>query len=143
MPQDRLERCHNGCCFYVNGTAVTKEDYEQAIARHPGNYPGLGNGQRNAIVETTVGCGKVLSSGNYQQQTKRIEQHVKKLDPSAVVSFDPGNVPNFIRFRITHGSTELTKVWPHSPTSDVATWSDEKLDEHIESVTDRLVRRAS
>jgi hypothetical protein len=143
MPQDKLERCSNGCCLYVNGTAVTKENYEQAIARHPGSYAGVGSGQRNAILETIVTCRSALNSTNYQQQTKRIEQRVKKLDPSAVVSFDSDNEPNFIRFRIMHDGTELTKAYPHFRTGEVVGWSDEKLDEAIESVTDRLVRRAS
>jgi hypothetical protein len=35
---------------------VTKEEYKQAQARHAGSYPGLGSGQRNAIVEHQIAC---------------------------------------------------------------------------------------
>jgi hypothetical protein len=54
--QERLEHCANGCCQIVDGKIVTSTEYEQAKARHPGNYPGIGPGQRNAIVEHKIAC---------------------------------------------------------------------------------------
>lgn len=59
MAQERLERCSNGCCHFVDGKAVTKEEYHNAIVRHPGHYPGLKPGQRNAILETIIACRSV------------------------------------------------------------------------------------
>ena len=56
MHQERLEYCGNGCCHLVDGKIVTKEEYKQAQARHAGSYPGLGSGQRNAIVEHQIAC---------------------------------------------------------------------------------------
>jgi hypothetical protein len=56
MPQERLEHCSNGCCHFVDGKAVTKEEYEKAIVSHPGHYPGIKPGQRNAILETLIAC---------------------------------------------------------------------------------------
>jgi hypothetical protein len=56
MHQERLEYCGDGCCRFVDGKAVTKEEYKQAKARHPGSYPGVGPGHRNAIVEHQIAC---------------------------------------------------------------------------------------
>jgi hypothetical protein len=56
---ERLEYCGNGCCHFVDGRAVTEEEYKQAVAGHPGSYPGLGPGQRNAIVEHKIACRNV------------------------------------------------------------------------------------
>jgi hypothetical protein len=56
MSQARLERCSNGCCYFVDGTAATKEEYEAAIVRHPGLYPRIKPKQRNAILETVIAC---------------------------------------------------------------------------------------
>jgi hypothetical protein len=142
MAQDRLERCQNGCCFYVNGKAVTKR-VPASDSTSSEQLPRSRQGQRNAILETIIGCRSALNSTNYQQQTKRIEQRVKNLDPSADASFDSDNAPNFIRFRIKNAGTELTKAWPHLPTSEVAGCSDDKLDGTIESLTSGLLRRAS
>jgi len=56
MAQARLERCRNGCCHFVDGRQVTEAEYEEAIVRHPGHYPGIKPGQRNAILETVIAC---------------------------------------------------------------------------------------
>src|ERR1700677_222929 len=64
MHQERLERCSNDCCHFVDGKTVTKAEYAAAIARHPGNYPGVKPGQRNAVLETVIACRRSI----YQQQ---------------------------------------------------------------------------
>ena len=56
MSQAKLERCSNGCCYFVDGKAATRDEYEKAIVRHPGHYPGIKPGQRNAILETVIAC---------------------------------------------------------------------------------------
>jgi hypothetical protein len=54
--QQHLEYCANACCRLVDGQIATKAEYEAAVARHPGNYAGLGAGQRNAIVGHQIAC---------------------------------------------------------------------------------------
>jgi hypothetical protein len=54
--QARLECCNSGCCYFADGKAVTATEYEEAKARHPGHYPGTGQGQRNATHETVIAC---------------------------------------------------------------------------------------
>ena len=54
--QQRIEYCANGCCRFVDGKAATREEYDAAVARHPGSYAGLGTGQRNAILEHQIAC---------------------------------------------------------------------------------------
>lgn len=54
--QEHLEYCANGCCRFVDGKVVTREQYKAAVTRHPGNYAGVGAGHRNAIVEHQVAC---------------------------------------------------------------------------------------
>jgi hypothetical protein len=56
MNPEKLERCGNGCCYFVDGKAVTKEEYEEAIKRHPGSYPAIREGQRNAMLEGVIAC---------------------------------------------------------------------------------------
>lgn len=80
---------------------------------------------------------------NYQVQSGRIVQTVKNLCPNCVVIFDSGRAPNWVRFLIKDGSIMLTKAYPEFPTSEVATWSDEKLRQMIEVVTGDLVRKAA
>jgi hypothetical protein len=53
---DPSERCSNGCCHFIDGKLVTEEEYEEAIVRHPGHYPGIKPGQRNAILEAVIAC---------------------------------------------------------------------------------------
>jgi hypothetical protein len=54
--QHRIESCANGCCHLVDGQIVTTAEYKAAVAAHPGSYPGLAPGQRNAIVEHQIAC---------------------------------------------------------------------------------------
>jgi hypothetical protein len=56
MNQAKLERCGNGCCYFVDGKAVTKEEYEEAIKCHPGSYPAIRPGGRNAMLEGVIAC---------------------------------------------------------------------------------------
>ncbi len=60
MRQERLEYCGNECCHFVDGKRVTKKEYTEAIARHPGNYPGVKTGQRNAKLQSVVECRKSI-----------------------------------------------------------------------------------
>jgi hypothetical protein len=55
MPQSTLQRCKNGCCLFVDGKPVTKEEYDKAAQAHPGSYAGI-SGQRNAIVHHGIAC---------------------------------------------------------------------------------------
>ncbi|HEU5402819.1 MAG TPA: hypothetical protein VFU86_15780 [Terriglobales bacterium] len=59
MAQQKLEQCVNGCCLFVDGMPVSVREYEEAIRRHPGHYPGVKQGQRNAVLETIIACRKV------------------------------------------------------------------------------------
>ena len=54
----RLERCNNGCCHLVEGKEVSKEEYEEAKRRQPGDYPAIKPGHRNAVLETIIACRK-------------------------------------------------------------------------------------
>ncbi len=56
MDQEKLERCSNGCCHSVGGKEVTKAEYEEAKRRHPGVYPAIKPGHRNANLETVISC---------------------------------------------------------------------------------------
>jgi hypothetical protein len=76
-------------------------------------------------------------------QSGRIIQAVKSLCPRCVVTFDPSHAPKRLRFRIEDGSTTLTKAYPEYHVSEVADWSDEKLRQVIEAVTDGLVRKSA
>jgi len=75
---------------------------------------------------------------NYEVQSGRIILSVKNLCPSCVVIFDASRAPNWVSFQIKDGPTILTKGSPEFPASDVAEWSDEKLSQMIEVVTDGL-----
>ncbi len=85
----------------------------------------------------------MASKDNYQLQSERVVQAVRRLCPSCTVTFDSERKPNWIRFRIDHGSTMLTKANPDFHVSEVADWSDEKLYQVIESVTDGLVKKSA
>jgi hypothetical protein len=80
---------------------------------------------------------------NYEVQSGRIILAVKNLSPSCVVTFDSSRAPNWVSFQIKEGSTTLTKGHPEFPASEVANWSDEKLSQMIEVVTDGLVRKSA
>jgi hypothetical protein len=80
---------------------------------------------------------------DYQVQSGRIIQAVKNLCPSCVVTFDSNQAPRRLRFRIEDGSIPLTKAFPEFHVSEVADWSDEKLLQMIEVVTDGLVRKSA
>jgi hypothetical protein len=59
------------------------------------------------------------------------------------VTFDSNQAPRRLRFRIEDGSIPLTKAFPEFNVSEVADWSDEKLQQMIEVVTDGLVRKSA
>jgi hypothetical protein len=59
------------------------------------------------------------------------------------VTFDSSRAPNWVSFQIKEGSTTLTKGYPEFPTGEVVNWSDEKLSQMIEVVTDGLVRKSA
>jgi len=80
---------------------------------------------------------------NYEVQSGRIVQTVKKLCPSCVVTFDSSRAPNWVRFLIKDGSIMLTKAYPEFHVSEVAKWSDEKLRQTIEVVAGGFVRKAA
>jgi hypothetical protein len=80
---------------------------------------------------------------DYGLQSQRITQAVKKACSRCTVEFDSSRAPNWLRFRIDDGSTILTKAHPEFHVSEVAGWSDEKLSQVIETVTDRLVRQSA
>jgi len=80
---------------------------------------------------------------NYEVQSGRLVGAVKKLCPSCVVTFDSSRAPHWVSFQIKEGSTTLTKGHPEFPASEVANWSDEKLSQMIEVVTDGLVRKSA
>jgi len=80
---------------------------------------------------------------DYGLQSERIVQAVKKLCSRCTVTFDPSRGPQWIRFRIDDASIMLTKANPDFHVSEVADWSDEKLYQVIESVTDGLVKKSA
>jgi len=57
---------------------------------------------------------------NYEVQSGRLVQTVKKLCQSCVVTFDSSRAPNWVSFQIKDGSTTVTKGSPEFPASDVA-----------------------
>jgi hypothetical protein len=63
MIQNALKRCLAGCCRFINDEPVSEQEYEGALRRHPGNYPGIGQGKRNAVAETCIACRKPPESG--------------------------------------------------------------------------------
>ncbi len=85
----------------------------------------------------------MAAKDDYGLQSERIVQAVRKLCSSCTVTFDSERKPKWIRFRIDNGSTMLTKATPDFHVSEVADWSDEKLYQVIESVTDGLVRKSA
>lgn len=58
MQQDKLEHCTNRCCLFINGKPASEAEYEEAKKRHPGSYPGVEPGGRNAVLETMIACRK-------------------------------------------------------------------------------------
>lgn len=85
----------------------------------------------------------MASKDDYGLQSERILQAVKRLCSRCTVTFDSSRAPKWIRFRIDDGSTMLTKATPDFHVSEVADWSDEKLYQVIESVTDGLVKKSA
>ena len=80
---------------------------------------------------------------DYGLQSERIVQAVKKLCSRCTVIFDSSRAPQWIRFRVDDGSIMLTKANPDFHVSEVADWSDEKLYQVIESLTDGLVKKSA
>jgi hypothetical protein len=80
---------------------------------------------------------------DYGVQSQRIILAVKKACSRCTVEFDSSRAPHWLRFRIDDGPTMLTKAHPEFHVSEVADWSDEKLMQMIETVTDRLVRQSA
>jgi len=80
---------------------------------------------------------------DYGLQSQRIVDAVRKMCSRCTVTFDNSRAPHWIKFRIDNGSTLLTKAHPEYHVSEVADWSDEKLVQVIETVTDRLVRQSA
>jgi len=85
----------------------------------------------------------MASKDDYGLQSERIAQAVKKLCPRCTVTFDSGRAPKWLRFRIDDGSIMLTKANPDFHVSEVVDWSDEKLYQTIEAVTDGLVEKSA
>jgi hypothetical protein len=79
---------------------------------------------------------------DYGLQSERIVRAVKRFCSRCTVDFDSSRAPHWIKFRIDDGSILLTKAHPDFHVSEVADWSDEKLDQVIESVTGGLVRKS-
>lgn len=77
---------------------------------------------------------------NFEMQSNRILQAAKKLCSTCAVEFDDNNSLNWIRFRITDGGTTLTSAYPEFHVSEVADWTDQRLQQVIESVTGGRVR---
>ena len=83
----------------------------------------------------------MATKDNFDIQAARIKQTVGRLCANCVVSFDEARKPHGIRFRITDGlGTPLTDVHPEYHVSEVADWSDEKLQQMIESLSGGRVR---
>jgi hypothetical protein len=73
---------------------------------------------------------------SFEIQTNRIKQTVHILCPACVVFFDDDRAPHGIRFRIEDGmGTILTSAHPDYHVSEVADWSEEKLEQMIEFLT--------
>jgi hypothetical protein len=85
----------------------------------------------------------MAAKDDYGLQSERIVQAVRKLCSRCSVMFDSSRAPKWVRFRIDDGSTMLTKVNPEYHVSEVADWSDEKLFQMIEALTDDLVSRSA
>jgi hypothetical protein len=85
----------------------------------------------------------MAAKDDYGLQSERIVQAVRKLCSRCTVTFASSRAPKWIRFRIDDGSTMLTKANPEFHVSEVADWSDEKLFQMIEAVSDGLVRKGS
>jgi hypothetical protein len=65
----------------------------------------------------------------FEKQTKRIRQKV-------IVIFDTDKAPHRIRFHIEDGTgTILTSAYPEYYVSEIADWTDLKLQQMIESLT--------
>lgn len=58
MEQVSLTQCQNGCCHFIDGKPARREEYEEAKKRHPGAYPGVPPGHRNAIWYGIIACQK-------------------------------------------------------------------------------------
>lgn len=80
---------------------------------------------------------------DYGLQSQRVVDAVRTMCSRCTVTFDNSRAPHWIKFRIDDGSVLLTKVHPEFHVSEVADWSDEKLVQTIETVTDRLVRQSA
>lgn len=78
---------------------------------------------------------------NFETQSARIRQAVKNLCPNCVVVFDHDKTPNWIKFRVEDAmGTILTSVHPEYLVSEIADWTDQKLQQMIESLTGGRVR---
>jgi len=77
---------------------------------------------------------------NFETQSQRVTRAVVRLCPSCAVEFDNSKAPHGIRFRIMDGGTNLTSAYPEYLVSEVADWTEEKLNQIIESVTAGKVR---
>jgi hypothetical protein len=87
--------------------------------------------------------GGAMNHDDYGIQSERIRQAVRQLCPGCTVTFDGNKAPHWLPFRIEDGSVTLTKAYPEYHVSEVADWTDEKLQQMIEMLTGRLVRKSA
>lgn len=94
MTQQQLEQCRNGCCNFVDGQAVTSQEFSEAIARHPGNYAGCTVGHRNAILKTTIACRRVDASA---EEIAKVHEVLKRSSPLMIEGIEEATgFPNYI-----------------------------------------------
>jgi hypothetical protein len=77
----------------------------------------------------------MATKDNFETQSARIIQAVRRLCPNCVVTFDQASKPHTIKFRIDLSGTLLTGAHPEYHVSEVADWTDQKLLGMIEALT--------
>jgi hypothetical protein len=80
---------------------------------------------------------------DFKLQSQRVVDAVRKMCSRCTVTFDPNEAPRRLRFRVEDGSITLTKAYPHYHVSEVADWTDEQLQQMIETLTGGLVRKSA
>jgi hypothetical protein len=53
---DVLQRCLNGCCYFVNREPVTEARYLEALDRVPSMMAGVEAGKRAMVLESFIEC---------------------------------------------------------------------------------------
>jgi hypothetical protein len=95
------------------------------------------------LGELSIWLWPAKSSHNGVLSDEQLGDVVMRLCSRCTVTFDSSRAPKWLRFRINDGSITLTKANPDFHVSELADWSDEKLYQMIEAVTDGLVKKSA